>query len=349
MVVIFLDLYKKGDSFMAIDDIGSGLESLGKSIGEGFRKSGELQYKKKQYEAIDKALTEDPGNIDAASNAIKSKEGLEYLNAKLGIKKTSLELKDYESPPQKTDREANRKLLDEYTKQGGDFNKLAQYVKETPDQPMVALSKGFKNLEDKKIATGMSERFMNAVKDFPDVRTKYAQMEDIYAMGKKTGEWGQADQALLVLMQKALDPQSVVRETEFTRSLLTQSWFNQLLGKLEQGVRGGGGLVDDERRKLIEVARKMYRGAEATYKLQRNNFSTLAQSELFQLDPEMVVMQDISIPENFYESGAPKVQFRMKGGKMWKPISYYPQGHPKAGQPSQYEQASQKEIDRLES
>jgi hypothetical protein len=274
---------------------------------------------------------------------------VEYLGKLGSAVDTAQKVSNYETPAKKTDRESNRQMLDAYVKQGGDVSALAKYMQETPDQPMVAMSKGFKSLEDKKIAMDLNQKYVTAVKDFPDVRTKYDQMEQIYKMGKETGEWGQADQALLVLMQKALDPTSVVRETEFTRSLLTQSWFNRSMGKLEQAVKGGGGLVDDERRKLIEVARKMYRSAESMYKVQRGSFSDLASSELYQINPEMVVMQDLSIPENFYESGAPKTAFKMKGGKYWKPVAYYPAGHPKAGQPSSYTEATEKEINELES
>jgi len=65
-----------------------------------------------------------------------------------------------------------------------------------------------------------------------------------------------ASQAILVTFQKILDPDSVVRESEYARSAEGQSLRHQIAGKYEQLIQGGAGVPIEELEGFVDLAQQ---------------------------------------------------------------------------------------------
>ena len=73
-----------------------------------------------------------------------------------------------------------------------------------------------------------------------------------------------SDQALGVLFQKMLDPESVVRESEFARTPEGAAAINRLLAIAPQLRLGGLRLLDEDRQALVTMAQKLLQEAKIT-------------------------------------------------------------------------------------
>lgn len=82
-------------------------------------------------------------------------------------------------------------------------------------------------------------------------RTMRSSFDNYIAKG---GRRDPAGQAVLVSFQKALDPTSVVRESEYARSEQGQPFTQRMLGAWQAFVNGGPGVTDDALRAYVEAA-----------------------------------------------------------------------------------------------
>ncbi len=85
-----------------------------------------------------------------------------------------------------------------------------------------------------------------------------------------------SDQALGVLFQKMLDPESVVRESEFARTPEGASAINRLLAIAPQLRLGGLRLLDEDRQALVDMARTLLNGAKISANRAFDEFQTRA-------------------------------------------------------------------------
>jgi hypothetical protein len=140
-----------------------------------------------------------------------------------------------------------------------------------------------------------------------------------------------SDQALGVLFQKMLDPESVVRESEFARTPEGAALMNQLLAVIPQLKLGGLKLLDEDRQALVAMARKLLQGAKITANRAFDEFETRADE--IGLNKKIVFggakKFDISEPRPSRVGIVPitatnpqtgqKIQ-SFDGGKTWQPI-----------------------------
>lgn len=85
-----------------------------------------------------------------------------------------------------------------------------------------------------------------------------------------------SDQALGVLFQKMLDPESVVRESEFARTPEGAAAINRLLAIAPQLRLGGLRLLDEDRQALVTMAQKLLQEAKITANRAFDEFETRA-------------------------------------------------------------------------
>jgi len=104
---------------------------------------------------------------------------------------------------------------------------------------------------------------------------------------KKATSFIAADEALITVFKKMLDPHSVVRESEYSRTPESQARIDKIVGWFQKQKFGGPGLTAQNRRdihrmglELLEVYRDDYRQAVAFY-------TTLAKKR--GLDPSFVI------------------------------------------------------------
>lgn len=101
-------------------------------------------------------------------------------------------------------------------------------------------------------------RLNPTLKDFKEINTKFAQLENSYNMYRNGQiDPGTADQALITLFNKMLDPTSVVREGEYIRTEQQQGLFRQIQGGLLKAWNGGAAIDDNARASIVELAREM--------------------------------------------------------------------------------------------
>jgi len=95
------------------------------------------------------------------------------------------------------------------------------------------------------------------------------------------------DQLLVITFNKALDPGSVVRESEFARTPEGSSLVNKYQGMVERAIKGGVGLNDAERKSLVQTAQQMME-AQNKYKSKIDEFFVREASKIG-VDPSRVI------------------------------------------------------------
>lgn len=106
------------------------------------------------------------------------------------------------------------------------------------------------------------------ISGYVDLNSKYENMRASldYALQKgDTGSKASADQALITLFNKMLDPGSVVKEGEYARSAEGQSALTQAQGYLERLKQGGSGINNETRRDMVNIAGKLLGSARDQY------------------------------------------------------------------------------------
>lgn len=145
----------------------------------------------------------------------------------------------------------------------------------------IASANGWKKQEEKKTATTSEKLAFETsvktdpwVKDFPTISNSYKSMQSAYqsavtAGANKTTK-AAADQAIITLFNKMLDPTSVVREGEYARSEQGQALMQRAQSWLEQARGGGAKITDESRQEMINIAKAFYGNAREQYTDQMN-------------------------------------------------------------------------------
>lgn len=104
------------------------------------------------------------------------------------------------------------------------------------------------------------------VKSFNEINRQIGIMRTAYDKLKDGGSKGPIDQALITTYNKILDPDSVVRESEYSRTPEGAALIRRIEGRLEQYTKGGVAFTDAERKDLLDTAEALFASSEATYK-----------------------------------------------------------------------------------
>jgi hypothetical protein len=95
------------------------------------------------------------------------------------------------------------------------------------------------------------------IKAYNKVQTQFDMMDSIIDNIDGAFDKGVGDDALIVMFNKLIDPESVVRESEFARtgkhSALAEKWKGKLVAVSE----GGAGLTPENRKEILRVSRIM--------------------------------------------------------------------------------------------
>ena len=130
-------------------------------------------------------------------------------------------------------------------------------------------------------------------------------------IGLEMPEKGQmlaGSQAILISFNKLLDPTSVVRESEYTRSATGQSALETLKGYADRLARGGAGVTLSELRSYKEFGEKVVRRSlESRVGPERERISRLV--EFAGVDPELIFTGRFA-PEPPQAQAAPRAQPR---------------------------------------
>jgi len=144
-----------------------------------------------------------------------------------------------------------------------------------------------------KSETDLRKEFnsLDTVKQYNDLKRYYTSMNSALteALTKNdTGSKAAADQALVTLFNKMLDPSSVVREGEYARSFDGQSALARMIGYIEQVAKGGAGLTDANRADMVQTAQRLFNDAQGIYDQNAEFYTNIATS--YGLDPNRIIM-----------------------------------------------------------
>lgn len=121
--------------------------------------------------------------------------------------------------------------------------------------------------KDDEMAAKKSFESNQIVKDFIDVQSRVAEMQKII----DSGVGGPADLNSVFVFMKALDPNSVVRETEFDNAAKSGNIFNGIWAKFNGYFKDGGGFLPDSvKNDFLTLMKKTLESKTATY----NNYAS---------------------------------------------------------------------------
>ena len=119
------------------------------------------------------------------------------------------------------------------------------------------------------------------VKSFDEIQRSVKNMENAFktAVDPKTKSRIAADQALGVTFQKMLDPDSVVRESEYARTPEGASFINKWTGRIKAVTKGGLALEDSDREELLKSGRLLLQSSAELFNEKFDVFDTIAESQ----------------------------------------------------------------------
>lgn len=127
-----------------------------------------------------------------------------------------------------------------------------------------------------------------AVKEFRDVSGKFNNMEAALSeAGSQPKSFVAVDQALITMFNKMLDPQSVVRESEYARTAEDISLLNRLRGKIDKLTEGGAGLTPVERDAIIRMGRNFFDISKFRYQETSDFYREIA--DRGGIDPNLII------------------------------------------------------------
>lgn len=100
------------------------------------------------------------------------------------------------------------------------------------------------------------------------------------------------DQTLIMVMNKMLDEDSVVRESEYARTPENLSFINRMKGKYGKLKEGGAGLTDEDRRALYDMIQDFRTISQRDFEMTQSYYTDVAQQYGFNpyrvtaVDPE---------------------------------------------------------------
>lgn len=125
-------------------------------------------------------------------------------------------------------------------------------------------------------------------KDLQSLNTSFTNMNSVF-QAYKSGQTSAAaaDQALVVLFQKMLDPGSVVREGEFARTAAGQSIISRGEAYFTKLQEGGVGITDDMRQDMINIATQIQKGSIDAFKSQAQFY--IQEANRYNIDPSRIL------------------------------------------------------------
>jgi len=125
------------------------------------------------------------------------------------------------------------------------------------------------------------------VKNQVTIEKQMGRVEEAMSEAKAGGSLIAVDQALVTILNKTLDEQSVVRESEYARTSQDLSLLSRIRGKVEKIQKGGAGLSPPERKALYRMIKKFADVSAKMYNKQVGSYTDIANRYGF--DPRNIV------------------------------------------------------------
>ena len=131
------------------------------------------------------------------------------------------------------------------------------------------------------------------IKAYRETNKQVARLEQAMAEARsgKAESLVVVDQALISVFNKMLDPDSVVRESEYARTPSDQALLNQIKGKWEQIKTGGAGLTNVERESIYRMAKHFHESQSNAARMLVDQYKQIAQSAGY--DPKLIIPADL--------------------------------------------------------
>ena len=125
------------------------------------------------------------------------------------------------------------------------------------------------------------------------IKNKYDDIQAIKEIMKKGGTLNPYDQALIINFNKVLDPNSVVRESEFDRTAAGQSLAAKYRGAMDKIQKGGSGLTKEERDAVFKAMEAMTKKAEEKARRKVQEYYRLANE--YGMNPQNILMDYLDL------------------------------------------------------
>lgn len=115
------------------------------------------------------------------------------------------------------------------------------------------------------------------VKVYPEIMSQVKRLDKAMEYAKSgKGSMVAVDQALITILNKMLDPSSVVRESEYARTPQDLAFLNRMQGKIEKLKTGGAGLTNEDRDAIYKMSQAFAEVAKGLYGQQVDYYTDLA-------------------------------------------------------------------------
>ena len=134
-----------------------------------------------------------------------------------------------------------------------------------------------------------------AIKNYNEIKRQVGNVTNTYN-AYKSGKLraNVADQTMVTTLNKILDPNSVVRESEFARTAAGQALLARIEGYANKMTKGGGGLTNAEREDLYTAMMEMYKANEDEANAYIQSYTDLANR--YGINPADIM------PRQYYQS-----------------------------------------------
>lgn len=237
-------------------------------------------------------LLNQSGKAEEAQNVLSSILSLQTG----GIKGLQLK-KSLEPQPKKIKEKRARAELEDLTEELFPGSTFAELEKEEKAQVSKELATRKKESRFPELGLRILDAYDREpnVRSFRELKDSINQMAEVLKGGIERKDFAFADQAAIVMFNKIIDPTSVVREGEFSRTTQFSRWTERLRAMAEK-VKIGGQLTNKERQELLDTSYDML---TAAYKVTSSRTQTfIKRGQKFGLNPEdFDPVGEISLPE----------------------------------------------------
>jgi hypothetical protein len=133
----------------------------------------------------------------------------------------------------------------------------------------------------------LRQQYSGETKAAREAQLQFAQMKSALKAFNSGSEPG-GSQGVLVTFQKILDPISVVRESEYSRSASGLSILAQLQGKYEQLVKGGAGVPASELQGFVDLAEQFAKNQVRYAEVTRGSIESIIND--YGLNPKSILI-----------------------------------------------------------
>lgn len=201
-----------------------------------------------------------------------------------------------DAPIQPKDRLTSDQLNFERAVKDGSFKgSFEQWLTQDANRkkPVTSITTNVSTQDSFKNESSLRKEFddLPTVKAYNEVKTQVARAEQAYAQAldpKNKGRSSNAsDQVIITVLNKVLDPTSVVRESEYGRTAEGQAVMRKLEGYLTKLKTGGAGISSGERDDIMQTIRGLSSAMESRYAPVAEQYRGLAQQ--YGMEPSRVV------------------------------------------------------------